>query len=314
MGLPVIRLIQVGLGPWGRNWAETVLPEADVEVVAYVDSNPAVLPAARGFTSLSDALTIDADAVLATVAINAHTPVALAALRAGKHLLLEKPFAPTLGEARTILDEARRQGVILSIAENYRFMPAVQAARRLVGEVGRINSVSVEFRKAGFPIERWGDPIDAALLVQISIHHFDLMRAILGQEPVRVSCHSWSPPWSTAPADVCASATIEFDGGAVVTYTGSMASRSPETPWSGEWRIEGELGELIFGDQVELRGCPMPLPEPALTDRAAVLAGFVAAIKDGSEPPSPGADNIRSVALMEAALESAARQQAVRVQ
>jgi predicted dehydrogenase len=315
MGLPVLKLIQVGLGFWGRDWAETVLPEADVEVVAFVDSNPAVLPAERGFTSLDEALaTTDADAVLATVSINAHTPVALAALRAGKHLLLEKPFAPTLREARVILEESRRQGVILSIAENYRFFPPVQAARQLVGELGPINTVTVDFRKALDPIERPGrDPIDSALLVQIAIHHFDVMRAVLGQEPLRVSCHSWSPPWTTAPADVCAVATIEFDGGAVVNYTGSMASRSPETPWWGEWRIEGEHGELVFGDQVELRGCPMPLPEPPLTDRAAVLAGFIAAIRDGTEPPSPGEDNIRSVALMDAAVESAATGRTVEV-
>lgn len=310
-----MRLIQVGLGPWGQNWARTVLPHvAGVEVVAWVDTNADALRGlpGRGFTSLDEALAVtDADAVLATVAINAHTPVALAALRAGKHLLLEKPFAPTLSEARLILSEAR--GLVLSIAENYRFFPAVRTAREVVGELGPINSVRVDFGKPRDPISRTGDPIDSAVLVQLSIHHFDVMRFVLGQEPTRVSCRTWSPPWSTAPADVCASATIDFDGGAVVSYTASMASRAPETPWGGVWRIEGERGELIFADQVELNGKQLPVPETTILDRAELLSGFAAAVRDGVEPPSPGHDNIRSVALMDAALESAATGRAVDV-
>jgi predicted dehydrogenase len=308
-----MRLIQVGLGPWGLDWATTVLPNvAGVEVVAWVDTNAralATLPADRCFTALDDAFAAtDADAVLATVAINAHTPVAIAALRAGKHLLLEKPFAPTFREAREILRLAEQRGLILSIAQNYRFIPAVVRAAELVheGTLGPVNSVRVDFGKPRDPFPRTGDAIDWAVLVQMAIHHFDVMRFVLGQEPVRVWCHSWTPPWSAAPADVCAAAMIEFDGGAVVSYTASLASRAPETPWWGTWRIEGEAGELTIADGVELLGDPVAVPEPAVSERAAVLAGFVAAVRDGVEPPSPGYDNIHSVALMDAAMESAA--------
>jgi predicted dehydrogenase len=308
MGLPV-KLIQVGLGPWGRDWAANVLPHTGVELVASVDTNAAVLPPERGFTSLAAALAAtDADAVLATVAINAHLPVALEALRAGKHVLLEKPFAPTLAQARSILDLATARGVLLSIAENYRYFPAVRVAGELVrnGELGAVNQVWVEFGKPRDPVDRTGDPIDSAVLVQLSIHHFDVMRAVLGQEPVRVGCRTWSPPWSNAPADVCAAATIEFDGGAVVTYTASMASRGPETPWVGRWRIEGERASITFADGVEVDGEPVPVPELTKPERAVLLDEFAAAIQDGGPVPNPGHDNIRSVALMDAAVESAA--------
>ncbi len=308
-----MRLLQVGLGPWGRDWALNVLPHvAGVEVVGRVDTNPSALTGLTGrhFTSLDEALTaVDADAVLATVAINAHTPVALATLRAGKHLLLEKPFAPTLSEAGLILSAAG--GLVLSIAENYRYLPAVRVARELVAELGPVNGVRVHFAKPRDPVVRTGDPIDSAVLVQLSIHHFDVMRFVLEQEPTRVSCRTWSPPWSAAPADVCTSATIDFDGGAVVTYTASLASRAPETPWGGEWRIEGEHGELTFADQVARDGRQVPVPEPAVPERAELLAAFLAAVRDGAEPPSPGHDNIRSVALMDAAVESAATGRAV---
>jgi predicted dehydrogenase len=308
-----MKLVQVGLGSWGRNWAVNVLPHvAGVEVVAFVDTNPAALDGLPGrcVTSLDEVLP-DADAVLATVAINAHTPVALAVLRAGKHLLLEKPFAPTLSEAQLILSQS--SGLVLAIAENYRFLPAVRVARELVPELGPINAVRVNFAKPRDPVVRAGDPIDSAVLVQLSIHHFDVMRFVLGQEPTRVWCRTWSPPWSTAPADVCTSATIDFDGGAVVTYTASLASRAPETPWSGEWHIEGARGELTFADDVTRDGRPVPVPEPATPERAELLTAFMAAVRDGSEPPSPGHDNIRSVALMDAAVESAATGLAVDV-
>ena len=132
------------------------------------------------------------------------------------------------------------------------------------------------------------------------------MRAVLGQEPVRVGCRAWSPPWSAAPAQVCTSATIEFDRGAVVTYTASLASRAPETPWVGRWRIECERGEITFADGVEMNGKPVPVPELAKPERALLLEEFIAAVEGGGPVPNPGADNIRSVALMDAAVESAA--------
>lgn len=327
----MVRLIQVGLGGWGQNWATTILPASDdVEVVAWVDRDPDALaatrrvldaPADRFHTSLTDAMaTHDADAVLATVAISAHTPVALEALRAGKHVLVEKPFAPSLSEAAEILDEADRQGVVLSIAENYRFFPAVEVVADLVRAetLGPVNRVRLDFRRMYRARVRKA-PIDHAILVQIAIHHFDVMRAVLGQEPTRVSCHAWNPPWSSAPAPVSTSAVIEFDGGAVVTYSASMASTAQQTPWGGEWWLECERGEIAWSsrgdggagsDFVEVRpiGEPpsrLPMPDLPAVDRAGVLAGFAAAVRDGTEPPSPGYDNIRSVALMSAAIESA---------
>ncbi len=127
-----LRLVHVGLGAWGRSWARSVLPGApDVEVVAWVDPDPAArrqvrelvgAPAERCYSGLDEALAAHpADAVLATTAIPAHTPVALAALRAGLHVLLEKPFAPTVAEAAQVVAEAEERGLVLAICQNYRF-------------------------------------------------------------------------------------------------------------------------------------------------------------------------------------------------
>jgi len=99
-----LRLIQVGLGPHGRNWARKVVPEiGEIEVVAFVDKDPYALdalkeeagvPAERCFESLTEAIAAtQPQAMLNTTALPAHVPVTRAALEAGLHVLVEKPLA-----------------------------------------------------------------------------------------------------------------------------------------------------------------------------------------------------------------------------
>jgi predicted dehydrogenase len=327
-----VRVIQVGLGPWGRDWAVNVLPSLpEVEVVARVDrdalalrraAGTAVPPASGSYTSLRRALEeVDADAVLATVAIPAHAEVALTALRAGKHLLLEKPFAPSLAEAREVVAEAEARGLVLSVVQNYRFLPAVPVVTELVrgGSLGEVHRVRIDFRKdhrTDGSTSR--SPLDHSLLSQIAIHHFDLIRAILGQEPRQVTCRAWNPEWVDGLGVVSAAALVELDGGAVVTYGGSLRSAGPETSWPGDWQVEFERGQLSWGTDARREEIvavhphgrpPYRVAVPAATphaDRAGALARFVTAIRDGAEPPSSGRDNLRSLAVMTAAMESAA--------
>lgn len=325
-----IRIIHVGLGGWGRDWATNVLAEVpEVEAVASVDANSASLTAAqtelgippdRCFPSLDAAFAaVDAEAVLATVSLPAHVPVALAALAAGKHVLLEKPFAPSLEEAQQVVDAAAARQRIVMISQNYRFFPAVQAAAQLVREaaLGPVGAVYVDFRRNMPAVLRDDHPylaLDHPLLIDMAIHHFDLMRAVLGQEPVRIACHAWNPPWSTLLGPAAGSATIAFDGGAIVNYRGSWVSPGPATPWAGEWRMECAGGEIVWTsradgpdrlrqERVTLRPVdgpaqPIELPLPARVGRAAGLATFAHAIRTNTEPPCSGRDNLGSIALM----------------
>src|SRR5260370_26700019 len=132
-----IRLVQVGMGNWGRNWATNVIQRSeDVALVACVDLDAEMLmqtqqllsiPAERCFQTLKSALAaVEAEAVLITGSLPAHGPVALEALNAGKHVLLEKPFTPTLAEAQLVVEMAANRNRVLMISQNYRFFPAVQ--------------------------------------------------------------------------------------------------------------------------------------------------------------------------------------------
>jgi len=144
-----VRIIQVGLGPWGRNWAKNVVPEvAGVEAVAWVDPSPNArsqaiaelsIPTDRCFATLEEAAAaVPAEGVLGTVALAAHAEVADACIALGKHLLIEKPFTPTA---------AAQAGLVLNVSQNYRFYPAVTKAMALVGagDLGPLLTADIAF-------------------------------------------------------------------------------------------------------------------------------------------------------------------------
>ena len=328
-----LRLVQVGMGGWGRNWATHVIPRSeDVDLVACVDVNAEALVQVQQllnmspeqcFPTLESALeTVEADAVLITASLPAHVPAALKALNAGKHVLLEKPFAPTIAEAQQVVETAAKRNRVLMISQNYRFFPAVRAVIALVreGKLGSIGSVRIDFRRyknssppGGLGYYQVWQP----LLVDMAIHHFDLMRVVLGQEPSQITCQTWNPPWSNFVDPAAAAATITFDGGAVVSYRGSWVSPAPRTSWSGEWHIECTEGEIVWTsrddtapDHVTIRPLgkrarQVKLPEIPFTDRLGSLQAFVQAVRTGQEPESSGRDNIHSLALVYAAVEAA---------
>lgn len=334
-----IRLIQVGMGGWGRDWATSVVPRAtDFDRVACVDLDQAILtrlqaeldvPSGACFGSLEAALSgVDAEAVLITAALPGHVPVALAALRAGKHVLVEKPFAPSVAEAQEVVAVAEAAGRVLMVSQNYRHYPAVRAVASLIKQqvLGPVNAVSVQFRKYAnaAPVEGHRHyTIRHPLLLDMSIHHFDLMRCVLHQEPTHVTCHAWNPPWSNFRDPAVASATIVFDGGAVVNYTGSWVSTAPDTTWAGAWSIECEGGEIAWasrddftlkGDAVVMRprgkrARRVELPQIDHWDRAGTLHEFARAIRTGKEPETSGRENLGTLALTFGTIIAAETQQ-----
>lgn len=337
-----LKIVQVGVGGWGQDWYKNILTQSeDFEIVAVVDVEPSMLACVQElgarvehcYSSVEQALeSVESDAVLITTTLPYHVPVATAALNAGRHVLTEKPFAPSVEEARQVVKLAAEKGLILMVSQNYRYYPAVRTVQALVREnrVGDIHTVDIDFRRYASPKsgpDRRHFHIAQPLLLDMSIHHFDLMRAVLGQEPVEISCTTWNPAWSRFDEAPAGAAVIKFDGGAVVSYRGSWISSGPATPWAGEWRLEGESGEITWtsrdnigtrADRVNIRGigkrlrtAPMPVLEHI--DRAGSLHAFAEAIASGQDPETAGSANIGSLALTAAAIESATTGQPVRL-
>ena len=337
-----LRVLQVGVGDWGRDWAWRINPTVDeVEVVGYVDSDPSaleqlhrILPSSAGhtFRAFSPALAeTQPDAVLITTTLASHAALIEATLEAGMHVLVEKPFAETLESASELVALAASKRRVLMVSQNYRFFPAPRAAATLVrdGQLGDLYQVSIDFRRnnASPPRARWRQHWDPQpLLVDMSVHHFDLLRFLFGREPDRMSCVTAGAGRGGFDGPPSAFASILF-GDVPVSYRGSWISSGPITAWAGEWVMDFERGQLTWtsrGDEgvlndrlaVRRRGGQvrkMKLPEMSRIDRAGTLAEFAAAIRDAREPETSGRDNLGTMAMVEAAVESARRADWVRV-
>jgi predicted dehydrogenase len=330
-----LRLVQIGLGGWGRNWVEEVTRATPgVEPVAWVDLDPATreratadldLPGRRVFGSLEQALArVAADAALVVVPLAAHAQVTRDALEAGLHVLVEKPFTETLEEARALERLAQERERALMVNQNYRWFPAPALARQLVhdGALGHLVACYLDFHfyfGTGYRYFFLEEP----LLSDMAIHHFDALRFVLDDEPVEVSCHSWAEPDTPFAGPPAAVATMRFAKGTVVSYRGSWLTRGPATPYGGHWRLDGSGGTLEFTfrgafeereklDRVILHRPDeppdaVPLPEMPCKDRKGALDAFARWIRDGRPPEgaSTATDNLSSLALMFAAIRSA---------
>ncbi|RUR03027.1 Gfo/Idh/MocA family protein [Labedella endophytica] len=330
-----LNVIHVGLGGWGGNWAQIAIPRVpEVEVVAVVDidadTRASVLKAIKrpglpGFASLGEALgAVDADAVVITAPAVTHVPLALEALDAGKHVLVEKPFANTAEEAAVAVRRAAEKDLVMQVSQNYRFYPAPRAVQRLLtaGELGELSAINIDFRQwdndAAYAANRHYK-FPHPLINDMAIHHFDLLRKVTGQEAVSVFAKVGDPSFSKFDEEASAVIIIELESGLVVSYRGSWVSRGVPTAWAGEWAIDGEKGQIEFtsrlgdnpaGDRVSLRrpkGKPVAvdLEDMPLWGRSAGLQHFAQAIASGTTPETAGAGNLGSLALMEAAARSA---------
>ncbi len=334
-------MLQVGLGPHGRNWARQVLPDIkEADVVGFVDTDPNALdllrqeanvPASKCYESLREAIAeTQPAAMLITTALSSHASITRAALEAGLHVLVEKPFAPDLQTARELVELADAKGLVVMVSQNYRFFPAPRALASLVREsaLGPLYQVSIDFRRySAATSDRRGRHHleEQPLLVDMSIHHFDLLRLILNREPDRIYCEAWNPEWTAFTGPSAAVASIKF-GGVVVSYRGSWISAGPITPWAGDWRLEFEHGEVFWTnreddathDKVVIRprsgkARSATLRSVQWTGGWGTLSEFVDAVLSGREPETSGRNNLGTIALMDAAVSSATLHEPVEI-
>src|SRR5215203_2040776 len=154
-----MKIIAAGLGSFGKSWAGIVRDGDGTELVGVVEPHSENrawgianlgLPEERVFPTIEEALAgVDCDAVLVVTPPETHLAVAAAALRSGKHVLVEKPLTPTLEEARAAIREADEAGKILMVSQNYRFRQPARAIQRLVreGAIGSLVSVSLDCQR-----------------------------------------------------------------------------------------------------------------------------------------------------------------------
>lgn len=318
-----MKVIQVGIGNMGGAWLNAVLKSEEVEHAGYVEINEAIAEEQAGkfnldrsliFKTLEEAIAnVQADAVIDVTPPRFHMPVAVTAMEAGLHVLTEKPLSDTFEAARQIVRKARETGLVHMVAQNRRYYPAVQTVRRLLqsGEMGTVTAVTVEHYRHMTFTNNFRLHMKYPLIVDMAIHHFDLMRCLLGCNPLTVYGRSWNPPWSIFDHDASASVLFEFENKAMVSYNGSWVSQGGDTSYNGNWRFDCEKGVLWMRDNMVYRGEPdawtkdydAPL-EPLVLDhmpyahQAYLLHEFNEAVTTGKTPATTGADNLYSLGMV----------------
>ena len=219
------------------------------------------------------------DAVVIATPPQTHAGLAADAIRRGKHVLCEKPLAPTVEECRELVGAAAEAGVVLGVVHEKRFHPSLLRVRDVIasGQLGTLFYAGVHWASAaklepdrlipeGFRHGyewRWRDPGVGGGLVQDHLPHYvDLFRFWTGQEPVDVQALTfnvardllgWRPEesvWEDFGLTV-----VRFSGGLVLRFETSVVGRSISPIWSlgsglGEWTEYGYLlgtdGQLVF--------------------------------------------------------------------
>ncbi|MEW1827222.1 Gfo/Idh/MocA family oxidoreductase [Streptomyces sp. NPDC088196] len=313
-----LRVLVVGAGSMGQQWLTTVTaaPEAELAGIVDLDLDAARRSAADlGRPDLpvgSDAVALAADtgaqAIVNVTVPVAHHPVTTAALFAGLPVLGEKPIADTLAHALSLAAAAEVSGELFMVSQSRRWNPQLFALRGMLGELGAIGTLTTEFFKAPH-MGGFREEMAYPLLIDMAIHAFDSARFLLGADPVSAYCQAYNPPWSWYAGDAAASAVFEMEGGTRYAYNGSWCSPGAETSWNGTWRASGEKGSALWdGDTEPVLVAdvePAERPRSPYSDIAGALRVFVESLRTGSAPMGEVHENTMSLAMVEAAVESA---------
>lgn len=290
-------------------------------------------------TMLRDA---EIDAVLILTTHAEHAALAQAAIASGRHVLVEKPMACSLAEARSMTDAARARGVILMIGQCQRYDRSYRGVKRLIasGEIGNVHAVRFDsmqglFTNGLLPAGHWlsdGRKAGGGIVISVCVHRLDLARFCLGEvRRVSAVARTQDPGFTNGAEDYVA-ALFEFENGALGEMFGT---------YSG-FRMPYSEGLMIFGSDGAVHAMPnngecqapalyaskqnpgvkdennwlaqfrgfQPVPEdtdglPSDNSFVNQMLHFADCCRTGAEPLSSGRDNLGTMRLIEGIYQSA---------
>ncbi|WP_018184877.1 Gfo/Idh/MocA family protein [Kaistia granuli] len=332
------RAVLIGCGAMSRAWLEAAKTIDDLKIVGLADINPDAARARAAEFELGDiviATSIEQliaeakpDLVFDVVIPTARHHIVSTALAAGCHVLSEKPMAETLDQARDLIARAKAAGKLHVVVQNRRYLEGVRRIRHAIenGAIGDVTSIHCDF----FLAPHFGgfrEQMDHVLLLDMAIHTFDAARFMSGTAPEAVYCREWNPRNSWYKQGSSAAAIFELGDGVIFNYRGSWCADGLMTSWESAWRIIGTKGTLVWDGHQDIRaeiagqgnGKPISglfsevaateIPPLGTSDRTGghlgVMQDFIAATRGGPEPETVGHQNIKSLAMVFGAIESA---------
>jgi predicted dehydrogenase len=340
-----LRYVLIGVGGFGQHWCSLVLPRLKelglAEAAAAVDINSEVLPKAKTQLGLSDQqLYTDAetaiaaarpDFVIIVVPPALHEKMVDLALAYDCHILSEKPIADTMEACCRIYHKVKTAGKKMAVTMSHRFDQDKQSLEAAVksGKYGPLNYIIHRFTHNCREFGSWGKfrhEIIDPLLIEGTVHHFDVLRALSGANARTVYARTWNPPWGEFAGDSTGLITLEMENGVKCFYEGAKANASTLNGWGNDYiRAECRDGTLELDRRWlrVLRGgaWERPLAEDLpLLQQPAWLNAWIAEMYCewllGKRPDHPTNidDNIQCAALLFAAIESAHTGQVIAVQ
>jgi predicted dehydrogenase len=328
-----IGIAVIGFGYWGPNLARNFANAEGSQLVAICDQDAVKLAAAarhyptvtatKDFRDLLADKRIDAIAVATPV--HAHFDLALAALKAGKHILVEKPLAHTSDQVRRLIDEAQRRKLVLMVDHTFLYTPAVRKIRELIsdGALGEIYYYNGTRASLGL------FQSDVNVIWDLAVHDLSILEYILNESPVAVSAtgatHVAGTPENMAhltlffPSNCVAHINVNwlspvkvrqtFIGGSrkMIVYDDVEATEKIKVYDKGITVTNGEedARQLRIGYRAGDMWAPhLPAKEALQTE----ADHFISCITSGATPISDGESGLRVVELLEAASRSIAAQ------
>jgi predicted dehydrogenase len=328
----VIGIAVVGYGYWGPNLVRNFSLVDDAKVVAVVDQRPErratvekQYPTVRTYVDVAAMLAdVEVDAVVIATPVASHFPLAMQALQAGKHVLVEKPMTSTVTEGEELVGEARARGLTLMVDHTFIYTSAVRKIHQLVndGQLGELyyyDSVRVNLGLFQH---------DVSVLWDLAVHDLSIMDFLIGRSPVRVAAtgiaHVEGQPVNMAYltcffdgtmiahfhvnwlAPVKVRQTLICGSDRMIVFDDLEASEKVKVYDKGI--VLGDPDQMGFEPRVGYRTGDMWAPRLDVTEALKVEADhFVDCIRTGSTPESDGEAGLRIVRILEAATESLAK-------
>jgi len=313
-----VRVAIAGLGLRGRQWGEALRRIPGAEVAACVDVSEDALrgaaaalgiPSRRCFVRLDEALDeTRPDAVIVATSIDSHVEPSRAVLARRIPLLVEKPFALTLREARGLAAMAADARVPVVVGQTYRYTGMTQVIKNALaaGTVGRVGLVVYQVYRGN----RYLRPAVAALpngvLWETAVHHIDLLRYLLRQEVVAAAAESFALPWSQVGPGAAMHVALTFADGVRALLVATYDSRP-----ASSLQFVGEYGTLVPRRRWLMLTGRGTLPRIVAAARhqspePVLFHQLRRAMETGEEPECSARDNLQTVAVLEACARSAA--------
>ncbi len=321
----------IGVGGIAYNAHLPAYRNAGLKVVAAADTNSEALDKVKTewgiekvFTDYRDLLALpEVKIVDVATPPSVKLPQVLDAAKAGKHLLVQKPFARSFEEAKEMVAAAEQAGVLLAINQQARWIPALLPVRGWIeeGYIGEPYFCLVTLR--GYVDMRagaWKSDLDPFLIIQNTIHYLDLVRHWLG-DPKLVYAIATRDKTQTVKGENLAVISLEFDDPLRACVFNDWCYRGGDH--NSEICIEGTGGAIvgaIHAQSITLRSDKLPAPgiKEHTTDGpwfpnafSGPMLELIAAIQQGREPRTSGRDNLKTLQVVFAAYKSIAEKRAV---